>query len=968
MTRFAFFQDAKIQAAFDADRVEMLDEAMAQSALWADGDARAALCSLAGHSPFLARLIERDADALERYFVLQAAAAFDLFLENAHASFLNASAIDELKRQLRQARRHGAVLIAMADHLGVWSVDQVTAVLTRFADVAVQGAVEGLLRAAGGKGKITLVDDTRPAWGTGLTVIAMGKYGAHELNYSSDIDLVVFYDPELLNPLTEGEASRFAVKLTKDMVALLHEPTSDGYVFRVDLRLRPDAASTLVAISFDAAETYYEALGQNWERAAYIKARPVAGDLIAGERFLDSLTPFIWRKYLDFATIEDIHSILRQIHSHGRHTAIAVEGHDVKLGLGGIREIEFFVQTQQLIAGGREPELRGRGTLAMLAALAKHSHIAKATADEMAASYRYLRHVEHRLQMVEDQQTHSIPLQEKEVARIASFARDGAVDDFRKTLLGHLNRVHTHSKSLFKGAATLGDEGGSLVFTGVEDDPDTLATLETMGFERASDIAGAIRKWHHGRLRATRSARARARLTELMPQLLKALADTADPDRAFWRFDDFLSGLPAGIQLFSMFSVHPELLYVLAEILGTAPRLSQYLSRHAHVIDAFLDEGFLSGLPAREDMVGVYESSLEGIVDLEAVMNGVRRTAREFNFQVGVQLLLGRATAAQAGAAYSWTAEIAIEHLVAAVKLDFAKAHGVITDASFAVVALGRLGSQEMTATSDIDLIFVYDLPEGGGQSDSKRSLDGVTYFTRLAQRLVNAITAPTADGKLYEVDMRLRPSGNKGPVATQLTAFRSYHETSAWTWERMALTRARVVFGNAALAGAIESIIHDALTQPRDASITATDIREMRQRLETEFGTSNPWSIKYVRGGLVDVEFIAQGLQLLHAPLGQEVLRVSTAEAIECQRASGALAEAEAAALAHAFATYAQLDAVLRLAVEGKFDPATAPLALKRLLARNLGQPFEELESGLKAQQAFVLALFERCFPAPQE
>lgn len=965
MTSFAFFKNAQtVPAPFDRERAKVLVDTLKGHALMADAAAREAIMSLAGHSPFLARLMERDADALAELFALDPPAAFESFLKSARESFLAAATVKELSDALRIARRYAAVLVAMADHTGQWDVEQVTGALTRFADVAVQGAVEGLLRFAEARGKFKPLNAASPAEGCGIAILGMGKYGAGELNYSSDIDLVVFFDPDRLDPLTNGESQRFAVKLTKDMVGLLHEPSAEGYVFRVDLRLRPDAGSTQVAVSFEAAEAYYEALGQNWERAAYIKARPVAGDLRAGDDFLETLTPFVWRKYLDFAAIEDIHSILRQIHSHGRHTAIELEGHDVKLGYGGIREIEFFVQTQQLISGGREPSLRGRRTLDMLQALAHFGHIKQKVADDLADTYRYLRHVEHRLQMVEDQQTHKIPKQVEEVARIASFARAGKVAAFRKELTGHLARVEKYSRSLFRDSEKLGGEEGSLVFTGVEDDPATLETLERMGFKRTSDISAAIRRWHHGRLRATRTARARARLTELMPRLLRGLADTADPDMAFWRFDDFLSGLPAGIQLFAMLGAHPELMSVLADILGTAPRLSKYLARHAHVIDAFLDQGFLSGLPEREDMVGVFEASLDGAQDIEDAMNAVRRTTREFNFQTGVQLLLGRATAAEAGRAYSYAAEIALEQLAEAVHESFAEKHGRIEGSDFAIVALGRLGSREMTATSDVDLIFVYDLPDAHASSDGKRPLEAGTYFTRLAQRLVNAITAPTEDGKLYEVDMRLRPSGNKGPVATQLSAFRTYHAESSWTWEHMALTRSRVICGGAALTEAIEQVIHDTLTSRRDTKKTIADVRDMRERLAAEFGTKDPWAVKNVRGGLIDVEFIAQGLQLLHAADKPEVLFRSTVKALDALNQAGALPNKDVRELTAAHAIYAQLDAVLRLAVEGAFVPAEAPLALQRLLSRSLNMPFDRLERALAEQQDEVFRIFGRCLP----
>lgn len=969
MSAFAFFEHATdVPAPFDEERAEALRAALGGHALLADEAAARVLTSLAGHSPFLARLIERDADTLLPYLSQPPATAIDALLSAVRADAADVMSAETLRPLLRRARRHVAVLIGLADFTNQWPVADVTAALTRFADAVTGVAVDVLLREAAAKGKYTPDTDQSSSARSGLAVIAMGKFGAGELNYSSDIDIVVFFDPAKLGPRTNGEAQKFAVKLTRDLVAVLHEPTADGYVFRVDLRLRPDAGSTQVAISFDAAENYYEALGQNWERAAFIKARPVAGDLEAGQDFLKVLTPFVWRKYLDFASIEDIHSILRQIHSHGKHRDIAVEGHDVKLGLGGIREIEFFVQTQQLILGGREPDLRGPRTVEMLARLAAHGDIKETTAERMATAYGFFRLVEHRLQMVEDQQTHKMPTDAEGIARIASFCGFTDVTKFRETLLGHLRYVRETSKGLFGGAEQLGGEEGSLVFTGVEDDPETLETLKRLGFERVSDISAAIRRWHHGRLRATRSTRARERLTELMPRLLRALAQTSDPDRAFYRFDDFLAGLPAGVQLFALLAAHPEMLEFLADVFGTAPRLSNYLARHSHVIDAMLDPDFYESIPTAAEIDAAFADAMAAAGDLEGAMNGARRLVREIGFRIGVQILRRRAGPREASAGYSAVAEAAIRNVLEAVTTDFEASHGKIEGGSFGVVALGKLGSAEMTATSDLDLIFVYDCaltsPGGGDvKSDGARPLHATTYYTRLGQRLVNAITAPTEEGKLYEVDLRLRPSGNKGPLATRLTGFESYHADSAWTWERLALTRARVIAGPADLKGRIEAVIEHTLTSPRDARTTRADIRDMRDRLAREFGTTNPWEVKYVRGGLVDLEFIAQGLQLLHGVNHPEVLTPSTANALERATGAGAITPEDGIFLARALELIQTIDHILRLALEGTFDPTTAPEALKKLLARAAGSDFDALAARLAETEAEVLHRFESLF-----
>ena len=554
---------------------------------------RTLLESAAGNSPYLARLMLKERAFLSE--LLEQGPDRWLAVLNAEALAAGEESDAPLAmRRLRAAKRRAALAIGLADIAGAFDLGAVTGALTRFADSCVRGALRFLLAAAARHDGQTgaapeMLEDT-----TGLIVLAMGKMGAFELNYSSDIDLIVFYDEERFPFARTGEKRIAAVDLVKGLLKLLAEPTADGYVFRVDLRLRPDAGATQIAISTASAELYYESMGQNWERAAWIKARQCAGDATAGAAFLKDMEPFVWRKNLDYAAIQDIHSIKRQIHSHAGHGRVAVAGHNIKLGRGGIREIEFFAQTQQLILGGRDPSQRDPATLGALASLAARGAISGDAERDMADAYRFLRTVEHRLQMIEDQQTHTLPKSPDGLDHVARFAGFDDTHAFEEALRAKLTKVQGHYAHLFESEAPLAAQSGSLVFTGVEEDPETLATLARMGFERPADISAVIRGWHHGRIRATRSARARELLTKLMPALLEALAKTADPHSAFTHFDRFLSGLPAGVQVFSMLLANPRLLDLIAEIAGSAPKLADYLGRHAAVLDALVDPGFLT--------------------------------------------------------------------------------------------------------------------------------------------------------------------------------------------------------------------------------------------------------------------------------------------------------------------------------------------------------------------------------------
>jgi len=904
-------------------------------------DGRALLAAVFGNSPFLGQLLYSESDIVEAFLTQDPAAVLtDLLM-----------ALEELRREgdtarlmrgLRRSRRRVALLVALADIAGLWDLEQVTAGLADFADHALSITADHLLRRAAEGRDLALPSLDRPSEDSGLVILAMGKLGARELNYSSDIDLIVLYDRDKVDYRGRRTLQDCFVRIARDLVRILQDYTEDGYVFRTDLRLRPDPGSTPLAMSVLAAETYYEGMGQNWERAAMIKARAVAGDARSGAEFLRHLRPFVWRKHLDFAAIQDIHSIKRQIHAAKGHREIAAGGHNIKLGRGGIREIEFFAQTQQLIWGGRQPELRQPGTCAAIRALVAAGRVLPEVGDRMIAAYRYLRHVEHRLQMVDDRQTQTLPPEGPGLEAIARFCGHADAAAFTETLLGHLGEVQDHYAELFEEAPPLSGPG-SLVFTGTDNDPETVCTLGRLGFKDGASIAAVVRSWHAGRSRAMRSARARELLTELMPSLLQALGRTSQPDEAFARFDAFLHALPAGVQIFSLLHSNPGLLDLIAEIMGGAPRLAEHLSRNPALLDAVLSSGFFAPPPSRHELEAELGRQLAQAGDLQDVLDIARRWTRDRQFQVGVHVLRGITDADRAAGPLSDIAETAIAALQPRVEAAFAEQHGRLPGRGMLTVALGKLGGREMTIGSDLDLIFIYDVPseyaaEGSGWdtllSSGPKPLAPIHYYARLAQRMIAAVTAPTGEGRLYEVDMRLRPSGNSGPIASSLDGFRRYQESEAWTWEHMALTRARVIAGDAAFAAEAQAALRQILSRPRDPEKLAEDVAAMRRRIAQQHPTDRLWDVKHLAGGMIDIEFIAQYLLLRYAARDPRLLTGNT------DRALAALAQGEyiparvAVQLREALGLWRRLQGFLRLTVDTRFDEASLAPAIARRLA----------------------------------
>ncbi|HYC65478.1 MAG TPA: bifunctional [glutamine synthetase] adenylyltransferase/[glutamine synthetase]-adenylyl-L-tyrosine phosphorylase, partial [Reyranellaceae bacterium] len=666
----------------------------------------------------------------------------------------------------------------------------------------------------------------------------------------------------------------------------------------------------------------------------------------------------------------DIHSIKRQIHAHHGHGEIAVEGHDIKLGHGGIREIEFFAQTQQLIAGGRDRRLRTSRTVEALAALATTGRIGPDVARELTESYTFHRRVEHRLQMIADQQTHSLPEDAAGIAAVATFLGYDSAEAFETELLATLRRVESHYAHLFEEAPSLAGPDGNLVFTGTDDDPGTLETLRTLGFRDTSSASGIVRRWHHGRYRSTATARARELLTELMPGLLKALGATAAPDQALLNFDRFLGNLPAGVQLFSLFKSNPPLLELVAAIMGSAPRLAAHLARRTLLLDSVLSADFYGVLPSTEELTREMTRALEGVDDEQDILDTARRVANDRRFQIGVQQLKRILTPAQAGIAYSDVAEATISAMCVRIERKFAEAHGVFRDSRLAVLGLGKLGSREMSATSDLDLIFVYDIPPGLDASDGAQPLPPILYYTRLSQRIVTALTSLTNEGALYEVDMRLRPSGRAGPLANSLEGFESYHAQSAWTWEHMALTRARVIHGPAPLVERLNAIVRAALSRPRDPAALVRDVADMRARIAQSKAAKSLWDFKHVRGGHFDIDFVAQYLALKHAAERPELLDPHPAVMLRRAAAAGLIERNDAEHLIGTRALLYDVQSLLRLTRDGDeadFDEATALEGQRRLIAETEGAPdIETLKHRIAAETAAAHAIYRRIVEEP--
>lgn len=875
---------------------------------------------------------------------------------------------EEIESELRKYKSKAALLIAVGEICGEFTGAIAMRHLSEFADLCVNKSVEYLLLDYQNKKQIKLINQDRPIENSGLVIIGVGKLGSFELNYSSDIDLAVFFEEEKLEYTGRKTLHQFYIELAQELTDIMAKRTRDGYVFRVDMRLRPDPASNPLAVSLKKAENYYFTVGQNWERAAMIKARMICGDEKSGEIFFSFMDKNVWRRTLDFETIEDIHSIKRQIDTkQGMHPE-NLFGYNLKLGRGGIREIEFYAQTQQLIWGGRKPELREKDTVKALYALVRNNEIAEGTAIELEDAYKFYRMVEHRLQMINDEQTHDLPKEPSKMAELAIFCGFDDDKEFINVILEKISTVRKHYQELFVTSPSLAVESaeatGSLIFTGTENHPDTLETLSKMGYKDPNKVSDIVRGWHHGRYNCTQKPRSRAVLTKLMPAIISTFSRSPNPDESFIRFDEFLSRLPEKSQVFSMLSVNPSILELMSEIMGGYPEIAANLSRNPLLLDYVLSPEFYDALPEIVEL----EESVDNLIDkknssLDDIYEVIKEWANERKFHIGIQLIRDQISIEEVFLSLTNIAEVAIKKLTEYTVQDFEKEIGKIEGGKISIITMGKLGSRELTFNSDLDLAFVYDHPEGvftvGGSS-----LSPAQYYIRIASKIIYALSSISVTGKLYEVDLRLRPLGESGPLATSLRSFDEYYSRGqktgvAWLWEYMVLTKARVIGNDTGFNDKLQKIIYQkTLTKWSDEEFNK-ELEYIYKKFRDTKRIKHGVDIKNMPGGLFDMEFFLRALQLKNLSDKPNLYAVETNKCIDNLSGENILSQAEADDLKEIFRFYTISQAVLRITSEENLTSFSEKVISKLLEFK----PEDSFPKMLREYNEMVKKIFSKHF-----
>ncbi len=907
-------------------------------------------------APYIDRLSKKFPNIVEELKTRPAQSVLDDALNLAK----NAANLDmnSAMRDLRHAKSITHLTLSGADLAQQMPLMHITGNLSNLADIAIQSALEIAQKDAPDRDKRAFINDKIP----GLFIIAMGKHGAGELNYSSDVDLSAFFERDEFDEDYQGQSVPICVRLIGAVTRILEEITADNYVFRVDWRLRPDPASTPIAVSTRFAEQYYESVGQNWERAAFIKARVVAGDFKNAAGFLDYLQPFIWRKYLDFAAVQDVTSILRQIHRHNRSGELDDPVFDVKLGRGGIREIEFFTQTQQLILGGKDRNLRQIKTLDALIALKDAGRVKANVCDELTNCYEFLRNVEHRVQMLEDEQTHSLPQNIEKRAKVAALAGFENLQVFDATIKQVRENVQTHIFELFGAQDSLSTSAGSLVFTGVEDDEETLETIRGFGFNDPAKVSSTIRGWHHGRIRATRTPRAREILTAITPNLLEAISQTGEADTVFARFDDFISGLSAGVQTLALFQNEPQILRETCLTLGLSNRLAQDLAKKPAILDAMLSPRFSQSLNLDniDDLRQLANDALSQCNEFEFALDIIRRFRREEAFRIGFHILHGFAKAGWAANSFSNLAKVCIEALLPWAIKEVENSHGKF-DGKIAICGWGKLGGNELAADSDLDLMVVYEPAHGVEQSDGARSLSAESYFAKITQKLIMALSVQTSEGPLYEVDMQLRPSGKKGPVAVRFSSFETYYQDEAWIWEFQALTRLTPIAGDKDFCEKIKVATQKNLKNLKDKEKIIPEVINMRQKMRDNLRPRGDWDLKRKYGGIIDLEFLTQAYQLLYVVEYPDIIDANTINALNKIGEHNLMPHEEIVRLINAGEVLGQVRQILAIISGADFDEESATIATKKAIAHALNEPdFQMAKAQINAANDVIKSAWE--------
>ena len=910
---------------------------------------------LCGNSPHLSLLLQRDLK-LTQALLEEAPDAITGRVRDDLAGADPAMDRDRLMTFLRRQRNRVAVLAAVYDCFDICGVMKCAELLSDMADHAVRLTVSHLLL-----DRVERGDLERPAgnrWG--YFVLAMGKHGSRELNYSSDIDLIVLYDPESVGYTGSRTLGECFVRVTQDLIRILQSRTGDGYVFRTDLRLRPDPSSTPVAVTVDFALNYYQRFGRTWERTALIKARPVAGDLTAGAAYLERLSPFIWDEALDFTSVEEIRSVSQQIHDFHGHDAIRAAGHNVKLGRGGIREIEFFVHMHQLAYGGRNRRLRGSRLLPMLETLDREHHIMPRETAALRDAYLLLRRVEHRLQMVNDTQTQKLPESDEGLEHIAFFLGLDSAEELVRLIESVAGEVHDLYRTRFNVPEGERDLTAAIL-EGPDEHPDAVAKLAAAGFTRAPAAIEVLRGWAEGRHASTASERARTVIREILHEIVDALGRTPDPDRALARLDRFLAALPEDLALFAMLRANTWLLNLIAVVMGSAPRMADVLEGNPRLLQAVLDPSFFLPIPEREQLARELDERLAGRRDATERVEQVAAWAGDRRFQVAVQALENLVTVDEAATSLSDVAGAVVGRLLRDVLDAMHEQHGPVPGGGCAVVARGRLGAGEMIFGSDLELLFIADF-EVEAKTAGPQPIAARIFYRHAATELISRLRSQSTYGRLYELDERLRPSGQIDFPVTTLDEFRDHHAGPASTSELMSLTRASVVCGDPATSAAVTAAIEGALARSRDPGRLLEDVARRREAIARKHPSEDPFDVQHVRGGLVDLESLAQYLRLRHAHESPEVLVGATASCLEALGATGLIPEQEASLLASAVRMQRTLQAMLRLTWSQGAPVRDAPAPMRLKLATALEcAGFDELDAKLRETQAAAYEVYQR-------
>jgi glutamate-ammonia-ligase adenylyltransferase len=877
------------------------------------------LAQARAHSPFLAFQLDR----LPELAAALARGELDTALALARAAGEGGDAMAAARRE----RSALALALGIGDLAGRLALEQVVEPLSDLADRQLGRALDA-----------AVAERTPGAEARGFAILALGKLGGRELNYSSDLDLIFLYDPETLPRKPREEPDQAALRVGQRVVEILQKRTEEGYAFRIDLRLRPSPEVTPIVLPVDAAISYYESSALPWERSAFIRARAAAGDAALGRYFLEAVHPFVWRRSLDYGAIGEIRAISRRIRDHYAQGQAFGPGYDLKRGRGGIREIEFFVQVHQLIHGGREPELRAPGTLGALAALASAGRIAADDAAALAEAYRLFRTIEHRLQMVDDRQTHSLPADEGALDNVARLHGLAGGESLLGLLRPHVERVAALYDTLVE------EEGERL-----PEDPDALdAALVRAGLAAPAAARARIEGWRSGKVRSLRTPAAREAFEAMLPVLIEAFGAAPDPIAAMNRFEDLVMGLPSGVNFYRLLEARPGLTQLLAAILSHAPALAGQLGRRPELLDGLIDASAFDPARPVEELAASLARTDRADEDYQLILDRVRRRVNEMRFALGAQVVLTLGDPIGVGEGYARVAEAAIRVLADATIAEFEKAHGRVPGSALVILGLGRLGGGALTHASDLDLIYLFS-GSHEGESDGAKPLRATDYFNRLAPRISAALSVPTAAGPLYDVDTRLRPSGADGLLAISLDSFARYQRESAWTFEHMALTRARPVYGSEADKAALAAIVADVLGMERDPARVAADAASMRLEIARHKKPKGPFDIKLAPGGLVDLEFAVHTLQLSRRTAFAPRLGAAVAALVEQGLIPPEIADAHRLLV--------RLLVTLRLVAPDSAEPAPASRALVARACRTDG--WEELLAAYEAARQSISALW---------